>query len=100
MQLDHGALHALVGNVGERCRLQRYLVGLGEREERAQLRLVDGVGLEGAAQTGVDGKTRGEGECRGLGQAGLGEIMEQAGVVLVDGGEGILDIPELELRIS
>jgi hypothetical protein len=42
LQLDHDALHALVGDVGERGRLQRNLVGLGQREEGAQLGLVDG----------------------------------------------------------
>ena len=47
-----------------------------------------------AAQAGVDGKARGQRERGRLGQAGLREIVQQAGVVLVDGGERVLDVPE------
>jgi hypothetical protein len=35
VQLDHGALHAQVGDVAERGRVERDLVGLGHGEEGA-----------------------------------------------------------------
>ena len=68
LQLDHGALHALVGDIRERRRVELDLVGLGEGEERTQLGLIDGLALEGAAEAGVDGESRGESERGGLGR--------------------------------
>ena len=92
LQLNHGALHALVGDVGERGGVEGHLVGLGQREKRAQLRQIDGIVLEHAPQAGVDGEARGQRERGRLGQARLRKIVEQAGVVLVDGGERVLDV--------
>ena len=94
LQFDHGALHALVCDVAERGRFERDLVGFGESEEGTHLRDVNGIGLECAAEAGVDGEARGQGERRRLGQAGLREIVKQAGVILVDGGERVLDVPK------
>ena len=94
MQLDHGALHALIGDVGEVRRFKRDLIGLGEGEVRAELGLIDGRGLKDAAKAGVDGKAGGESKRGRLGQTRLREVMEQAGVVLVDGGERALDVPK------
>ena len=56
------------------------------------MRLVDGVAIQCAAQSGIDGKARGKRERRRLGQSGLGEIVQQAGVVFVDGGKRFLDV--------
>ena len=58
------------------------------------MRLVDGIDLEHAAQAGVDGEAGGQRERGRLGQTRLREIVQQAGVVLVDGGERVLDVPE------
>ncbi len=56
--------------------------------------MIDGIALERAAQAGVDGEARGQSERGRLGQAGLRKIVQQAGVILVDGGERVLDVPE------
>ncbi len=50
--------------------------------------------FEHAAQAGVDGEAGSQSERGRLGQACLRKIVEQAGVVLVDGGERVLDVPE------
>ena len=53
-----------------------------------------GSDFKRAAQAGIDGETGGQRERGRLGQAGLGKIVQQAGVILVDGGERVLDVPE------
>ena len=50
------------------------------------------VGLDGAAEAGVDGEAGGGGEGGRRGHAGLGEEVEEGGVVFVDLAEGVLHL--------
>ena len=58
------------------------------------MRQIDGIVLERAPQPGIDGEACGQRERRRLGQSRLRKVMEKAGVVLIDRGHRILDVPE------
>jgi len=94
LQVHHGALHAQVGDVRERGGLERHQIGLGQREISAQLRHIDRIHFERAPQAGIDGEASSKSERRRLGQACLRQIMQQAGVVLVNSRERVLDVRE------
>ena len=66
------------------ARLRRSSISIG----------VEGVGLDGAAQAGVDGEAGGGGERGRCGHAGFGEEVQKRGVVFVDLAEGILHLGE------
>ena len=93
-EADHGALHALAGGVAEELGVEGDLVGFGAAEEGFDRVGVEGFGLEGAAEAGVDGEAGGEGEGGRRGHAGLGEEVEEGGVVFVDLAEGVLHLGE------
>ena len=93
-EADHGALHALAGGEAEDGDVEGDLVGGGAGEQGFDLGGVELVGFEGAAEAGVDGEAGGEGEGGRRGHAGLGEEVEEGGVVLVDLAEGVLHLGE------
>ncbi len=93
-EADHGALHALAGGEAEELGVEGDLVGFGAGEEGFDLGGVEVVGLDGAAQAGVDGEAGGEGEGGRRGHAGFGEEVQERGVVLVDLAEGVLHLGE------
>ncbi len=62
-ELDHGAFHALSGGKGEDGSVEGDVVVGGAEEQVGDVVGVEGVGLDGAAEAGVDGE--GGGECEG-----------------------------------
>src|SRR6202021_1052913 len=80
--------------VGKRSRLEWNLIRRGHREQRPHLRPIDGIAFERATQAGVDRKACGESERRRLGQSRLGKKVAQAGVILVNRGERVLNVPQ------
>ena len=91
---DHGALHALAGGEAEERGVEGDLVGGGAGEEGFDLVGVEGVGLDGAAEAGVDGEAGGEASAGGAAMPDLGEEVQEGGVVLVDLAEGVFHLGE------
>jgi len=91
---DHGALHALVGGVGEEWDVEGDGVDFGAAEEAGDLGGVVAGGFECAAEAGVDGEAGGESECGWGGDVGLGEEVHEGGVLFVDADEGAFDLGE------
>src|ERR1700743_1254577 len=75
-QINHGAFHALVGGIGDRCSVKRNLVGLGTREKGFQQRLINRVRLDGALESGIHGESGSNGKRGRLRQAALREKMQ------------------------
>jgi hypothetical protein len=63
------------------------VIDFGATEQAGDLGGVEGVGLEGVAQAGVDGKAGGDGERGWSGDVALAEEVEQGGVLFVDADE-------------
>ena len=91
-EADHGALHALACVEAEDGGIKGDLIAAGAGEEVFDFGGVEGVGLDGVAEAGVDGEVSGERECGRCGHAGFGEEVEQGGVVFVDFAEGVLHL--------
>ena len=78
-----------------RSGVSRAIWSAAARARRASISVgVEVVGLDGAAEAGVDGEAGGEGERGRRGHAGLGEEVQERGVVLVDLAEGVLHLGE------
>ncbi len=89
---DHGALHALAGCEAEQRGIELDLVALGAGEQGLDLGGLEDVGLQRTAQAGVDGEAGGQREGGRRRHADLGEIVEQRGVVFVDGAQGFFHL--------
>ncbi len=85
---DHGAFEALGGGEAEDGGVEGDAVGPGAGEEVGELVPVEDFGFEGSAELGVDGEVGGEREGGGNADAGLGEVVEEGAVILVDLADG------------
>ncbi len=94
MELHHGPLHVLIGQVAERVGFQHHPVGFRQRNQRTDARQVDGLIFQRSPQSGIERETGSHGERRRFGKSGSIQKVQQRSMLLVDLDQAVFHFAE------